>query len=82
MSREKRKPHPLTGRKQSPEQIAKRQATMAAKRVARNQPVDAGRVHDAIYYLRRAQKVAAKSEKRDPAHVLAELALLTLQGDL
>jgi hypothetical protein len=51
-------------------------------------PKASANVEDAIIYLRQAQAIVqkrtaeGKQKKRDPAHVLAELALMTLQGDI
>jgi hypothetical protein len=89
----KTKPSPLAGRKQSPETIAKRIATMKAKRAMREQssqvtavvvrrknamPMpDAGDISDAIHTLRRFRKIA-KRENPDPED-LALLGMLALR---
>lgn len=86
MPRTKDKNHPMLGKKQSPETIAKRQATMAAKREARENGNP--RAEDAAGYLRQAMRILDKNltegkiKRRDAAHLLAELALKTLEGEL
>jgi hypothetical protein len=73
----------MADKRGSPEAIAKRKAAIAAKKARQ-----AGGVEDAIIYLRQAQTLvneriaSGKLKKRDPAHLLAELALMTLQGDI
>lgn len=81
-----KKEHALTGRKQSPETIAKRLATLkatrerklAAKALLSNDP---GRA-DAVVYLRHAMIwLKGQSIEWDKAHLLGQLALKSLQGE-
>jgi phage FluMu gp28-like protein len=78
------------GAKWTAEQKAKFKATMAARRAAKEtkNPEYAGRMEDAAGYLRQAVRVQeqllreGKIKRRDAAHLLAELALKTLEGEL
>lgn len=80
------KQHPLAGRKQSKATIAKRKATMKAKREGRTQ--EGGRTEDAMIYLRKGVRwldkamAEGKIKERDVAHILLELALKTLRGEM
>jgi len=80
----KDKRHPLYGRKQSPETIAKRLATLAAKRESKA-ALGPGTL-DAIVYLTHAMQdfernLEAGKMKRSRAILLVELALRTLSGE-
>lgn len=79
----KKKSGPLTGRKQSKATIAKRMATMAAKRAAKEGEggID---VEGARIYLKKAvrhiNKKIIAGEKETPEHLLTKLALAVLEG--
>jgi hypothetical protein len=85
-----RKPHPLKGRKQPPEAIAKRKATYAAKRAAKQallegklEPEPRHNGHDskdAQVYLSNALARWPQEKKRGIARLYVELALATLEG--
>lgn len=82
-----KKEHALTGRKQSPETIAKRLATIKATREAKLAAKaaltsDPGRA-DAIVYLRHAMRWLKEHAEveMDKAHLLGQLALKSLQGE-
>lgn len=94
----KKPPSPLAGRKQSPETIAKRIATIKARREAKEKgqsttavairknamiAPSAEDVHDAIHTLRRFRKIARR-ERYDPEDLalLGMLALRMLEGGL
>lgn len=90
--------HPLKGRKQSPEQIAKRIATIKAKRAAREvgqsiQAVvvrrrgdimpDPEDLRDAVMTLRRLRKIAKRPDHEpEDVALLGMLALRMLEGGL
>lgn len=81
-----KKEHALAGRKQSPETIAKRIATLKARREAKEAvkaltSTDPGRA-DAVVYLRHAMIWLRKQPiEWDKAHLLGQLALKSLQGE-
>lgn len=90
--------HPLVGHKQSKETIEKRKATIAARRAAKRAAREgsdsnanatmAGRVEDAIIYLRKGMSLAERAYeegriKKSRAFLLMfDLALKTLEGEL
>ena len=81
-----RKPHPLKGRKVDPLVVAKRMETMRLRRIAKQSgapaPLDE-RVHDAVLYLRNAERAFLKDHRRlSNAELLALLALRTLEGSV
>ena len=86
------KPHPLKGKKKSPETIAKMRATKAAKRMAKLAAMNGGSVEytapmpvindakDAAVYLRHALAKWPLTKKPAIAKLYVELALATLEG--
>lgn len=82
--------HPLKGRKLSPETIAKRKATWAAKRAAKQAAVTSSQpppqlnghhnMKDAQVYLNHALERWPPEKKRGIARLYVELALATLEG--
>lgn len=77
-----KKPHPLKGRKRSPESIEKARATRAARKEQKAVAHlnGAHNARDASVYLRHALEKWPSEKKRGISKLYVELALATLEG--